>query len=685
MKHENKLIGLFFMLVQFISPLRERIMKLCTKSEQPSKHPALQETCRKMIVKVVVAMVRLFLLLRKWLRKLYQAKSPKWKRAWNSPYCQITVFRVIPFASCCFLFFCIGLWYQSIQYENHFDAIVRTKIAKEQKLMADDTKASETPSTSNVVTVKAATIPKPKVTTTPSPTATPTQKATLPPLLEAKVTLTPSLLPEKTAVAGTLLKEGSSNATAGNLGTAGTLSTATLPNWQSALSVSSGSIQSLETLLTNTSDKLSTKKKEADMITVTTNHKVNIHKDIYLDSEVLGVVPKGTKLQVSVKSVKDNFGYLYISYNGINGYIYYWFTDFLKIRGITSPVSEVFQTPQKGYVISDGCLYSEPDVTSKVKAKLPERTPVVILESIDFFPSYFVERNWLKIQVSGKVIGYAKDHNIGTYAVEFVLHDPSNGKKSFDKKEVSKDTSDAKNADDKDNDKKNANTKPSDKKASAKKVSDVKNSDKKNAKDSNISNKDKKSDSDDDNTGKDGNSRKKSTTNGRNTGSGSSTGKKSSSDDSNVGSGGSTGKKSSSDDSNVGSGGWDGKKAKTAFGIKLDLYKRYNVTKSPITKSGGVKSFRNHFETYYSEQVLSGGGLKIPGRHSGIKKRGSKYGKTEDGTVRDKDGYICLASHNKYIPKGTIILTSLGPGKVYDCCTCTTRNPKKHIDIYVSW
>ncbi len=70
--------------------------------------------------------------------------------------------------------------------------------------------------------------------------------------------------------------------------------------------------------------------------------------------------------------------------------------------------------------------------------------------------------------------------------------------------------------------------------------------------------------------------------------------------------------------------------------------------------------------TWYSERVLPGGGLNIPGRWS-------------DGDfVRDENGYICVASSD--FAKGTIINTPWGTAKVYDCgCASGT------IDMYVSW
>ncbi|WP_346663214.1 hypothetical protein [uncultured Merdimonas sp.] len=86
-----------------------------------------------------------------------------------------------------------------------------------------------------------------------------------------------------------------------------------------------------------------------------------------------------------------------------------------------------------------------------------------------------------------------------------------------------------------------------------------------------------------------------------------------------------------------------------------------------LTPEKGVVYFNGHRETYYSQRVLPGHGLNIPGRHV-----------ASDGTIRDKDGYICVASSD--YPKGTIVETSLGTGKVYD-----TGCPSGTIDIYTDW
>lgn len=104
-------------------------------------------------------------------------------------------------------------------------------------------------------------------------------------------------------------------------------------------------------------------------------------------------------------------------------------------------------------------------------------------------------------------------------------------------------------------------------------------------------------------------------------------------------------------------------------GVELQYSAAYNVSSSRLTKSAGVAYYNGHKETYYSQNVLPGSGLNIPGRHV-----------ADDGTIRDGDGYICVASDLSYLGRGATIMTSLGPGKVYDTgCAYGT------IDIYVNW
>lgn len=80
--------------------------------------------------------------------------------------------------------------------------------------------------------------------------------------------------------------------------------------------------------------------------------------------------------------------------------------------------------------------------------------------------------------------------------------------------------------------------------------------------------------------------------------------------------------------------------------------------------SAGVVNWGGYRFTYYSQSVLPGGGLAIPGRHVNA-----------DGFVADADGYIVLANSS---PKGTIIDTPFGyQGKVYDRGTVGN-----HYDVY---
>jgi len=86
-----------------------------------------------------------------------------------------------------------------------------------------------------------------------------------------------------------------------------------------------------------------------------------------------------------------------------------------------------------------------------------------------------------------------------------------------------------------------------------------------------------------------------------------------------------------------------------------------------LNKRDGVNYYNGNKESYYSQRVLPGGGLNIPGRHV-----------ASDGTVRDADGYIVVASDNQ--AKGTVVDTSLGEGKVYD-----TGVGHDGVDVYTDW
>jgi hypothetical protein len=84
--------------------------------------------------------------------------------------------------------------------------------------------------------------------------------------------------------------------------------------------------------------------------------------------------------------------------------------------------------------------------------------------------------------------------------------------------------------------------------------------------------------------------------------------------------------------------------------------------------SAGVIYWGGWRWTWYSQNVLPGGGLCIPGRHV-----------DDMGYVCDENDYICLAATS--LSKGVIVDTPFGKqGKVYDSgCAYGT------LDIYVSW
>ena len=103
--------------------------------------------------------------------------------------------------------------------------------------------------------------------------------------------------------------------------------------------------------------------------------------------------------------------------------------------------------------------------------------------------------------------------------------------------------------------------------------------------------------------------------------------------------------------------------------LEMKYSELYTYLSSRLSKNKGAIYFNGHKETYYSQRVLPGVGLRIPGRHV-----------ANDGTVRDADGYICVAANPSFMSKGTILITSLGPAKVYD-----TGCSHGIIDIYVNW
>jgi uncharacterized protein YoxC len=83
-------------------------------------------------------------------------------------------------------------------------------------------------------------------------------------------------------------------------------------------------------------------------------------------------------------------------------------------------------------------------------------------------------------------------------------------------------------------------------------------------------------------------------------------------------------------------------------------------------RSQGTTNDGNYDYTWYSQRVLPGGGLNIPGRHV-----------DEDGFVRDENGNICIAARD--LDKGTEVDTPFGKAVVYDYC------PNGNLDIYTDW
>ena len=103
--------------------------------------------------------------------------------------------------------------------------------------------------------------------------------------------------------------------------------------------------------------------------------------------------------------------------------------------------------------------------------------------------------------------------------------------------------------------------------------------------------------------------------------------------------------------------------------VQLQYSAVYNISGKHLTREGGVFYYAWHKETWYSTNEAAGKqtARSIPGKHV-----------ADDGTIRDEDGFICVASSD--LKFYTIVMTSLGPGKVYDCgCSSGT------IDVYTNW
>ena len=109
----------------------------------------------------------------------------------------------------------------------------------------------------------------------------------------------------------------------------------------------------------------------------------------------------------------------------------------------------------------------------------------------------------------------------------------------------------------------------------------------------------------------------------------------------------------------------DGKMKK----IDMQYTAAYNITSNHLTKRNGSLRFNGHRETWYSTHEAGGQSTarSIPGKHV-----------ANDGTIRDKDGFICVAASDR--PYYSVVMTTVGPGKVYDC-GCR----KGTVDVYTTW
>ena len=103
--------------------------------------------------------------------------------------------------------------------------------------------------------------------------------------------------------------------------------------------------------------------------------------------------------------------------------------------------------------------------------------------------------------------------------------------------------------------------------------------------------------------------------------------------------------------------------------VQLQYSAEYHIREDHLTRSNGSIDVFGHHETWYSTNEGCGQttAVPIPGKHV-----------ADDGTVRDEDGYICVASSD--LKMYSIVMTSVGPGKVYDTgCSHGT------IDVYTNW
>ena len=103
--------------------------------------------------------------------------------------------------------------------------------------------------------------------------------------------------------------------------------------------------------------------------------------------------------------------------------------------------------------------------------------------------------------------------------------------------------------------------------------------------------------------------------------------------------------------------------------VQLQYSAEYHIREDHLTRSNGSIDVFGHHETWYSTNEGCGQttAVPIPGKHV-----------ADDGTNRDEDGYICVASSD--LPFYSLVMTSVGPGKVYD-----TGCSRGIIDVYTTW
>ena len=88
-------------------------------------------------------------------------------------------------------------------------------------------------------------------------------------------------------------------------------------------------------------------------------------------------------------------------------------------------------------------------------------------------------------------------------------------------------------------------------------------------------------------------------------------------------------------------------------------------------EENGVIEYNGYYFTYYSELVMPGEGLYIPGRWT-----------DEYGFVRDGNGNLCLASNTPdTMARFSTVYTPWGLGVIYDYGTGNDAV----IDVYVGW